>query len=54
MKYDIMMEWIDKVWSVRGNYFAHTKSILYMDQYGTHVRDEIVNYLRDQYGTECF
>ena len=25
-----------------------------MDQYGTHVRDEIVNYLRDQYGTECF
>ena len=54
MKYDIMMEWIDKVWSVRGNYFAHTKSILYMDRYGTHVRDEIVNYLRDQYGTECF
>ena len=54
MKYDIMMEWIDKVWSVRGNYFAHTKSILYMDQYGTHVRDEIVKYLRDQYGTECF
>ncbi len=30
-----------------------SKSLLFMDHYGTHVREDVVNMLKNSYGTEC-
>ncbi len=52
MNTPLMKEWIRGCYAVRGPYFPNSKSLLIMDHYGSHVKDEIVSFLKKSYGSK--
>jgi hypothetical protein len=45
-------KWIDLVFCTRGNYLCNVKSLLIWDSYGSHKRDDVVDYLKRKCGSE--
>ena len=51
MNADVIRKWITSCFSVHGNYFASTKSLLLWDSYGTHTRSDTVELLKQKCNT---
>ena len=47
-----MLKWIRSCFTKRGPFFANTPSLLYMDSYGIHLKEEICECLRTLCGTK--
>ncbi len=52
MNVKIMLQWIEKCFKSRGNYFANAKSVLFMDSYGSHKIPEVLDALKSKCNTE--
>ncbi len=46
MNTGIMLKWIESCFKCRGPYLANTKSLLVMDQYGSHKKQEVLEQLK--------
>ncbi len=44
-------QWFDKVFSGRGPYFSTKRSVLIWDSYGSHKREDVVDYLKTKYNS---
>ena len=52
MNTGFMLKWIQSCFTKRGPFFANTPSLLYMDSYGTHLKEEVFECLRTLCGTK--
>ncbi len=52
MNRGLMMRWIENCFKSRGNYFSRTKSVLFMDSYGSHKDEGIVKALKTSCNTD--
>ncbi len=52
MNTPLMLDWLRNCFATRGPYFLNTRSVLVMDHYGSHIKEEILKEIKRVYKTE--